>query len=73
MTTNANNYRSMGYWFASGHWFAQPREAWAPDFSSDFGHYCRRRRIDYDQGGVTHLPSIPDMWNEYLALLKEFA
>jgi len=60
-----HNYRTAGYWFASGWWFAQPRDKWVPDFSDDFANHCVRRRNEYDNGQVTSLPSIPDMWDEY--------
>lgn len=72
LTPSATNYRTMGYWFATGHWFAQPRTDWTPDFSSDFGDYCARRRDDYVAGHATSLPSIPDLWTEYVATLDEF-
>lgn len=66
LTTGGRNARTMGYWFATGHWFAQKRTDWTPDFSSDFGDYCARRRDQYEAEHATSLPSIPDLWNEYL-------
>lgn len=70
--STADNYRMMGYWFATGHWYAQDRNEWTPDFSSDFGDYAQRRRLAYDNGEVTSLPSIPHMWGEYVAELEAF-
>ena len=64
-TQRGVRYRAMGYWFATGWWFAQPRDAWVPDRSSEFGNYCGRRADEYDSELVTHLPSIPDMWKEF--------
>lgn len=64
-TESGQRYHDMGYWFATGWWFAQPRDEWVPDRSSEFADYCRLRRDHYMAGGVTALPSIPDMWTEF--------
>ena len=64
-TESGQRYWGMGYWFATGWWFAQPRDAWVPDRSQEFGDYCRHRREVYETGAATSLPSIPDMWKEF--------
>jgi len=64
-TESGQRYHTMGYWFAVGWWFAQPRDIFLPDRSSEFADYCRLRRDEYMAGGVTSLPSIPDMWKEF--------
>ena len=64
-TDAGSRYWGMGYWFATGWWFAQPRDAFIPDRSTEFADYCRHRRDVYETGAVTSLPSIPDMWKEF--------
>ena len=50
-TEAGQRYWGMGYWIS--------------DRSHEFADYCRLRRDRYEAGGVTSLPSIPDMWKEF--------
>jgi hypothetical protein len=68
LTVPGAQYRKMGYWFATGVWFAHSRtdpDSWIVDRSQAFGDYCAERRDRYSLGYVSHLPSIPDMWVEF--------
>lgn len=78
-TESGRNYRNMGYWFATGRYFAaiRPDEPWIEprsdvmDHSSAFAGYCAWRRDVYEAESVTHLPSIPDMWDQYQRTIQE--
>lgn len=64
--TETRRYWGIGYWFATGWWFAQPRDEWVPDRSQEFANYCERRREEYEApGGPCFLPCIPDLWTEF--------
>lgn len=68
---SARNYRTVGYWFATGWWFAQPRGEFVPDHSTEFGEYCARRRDEYEDGTVGFLPSVPDLWTRFKETLDD--
>ena len=71
LTPRGERYAQIGYWFATGWWFAQRRADWVTDHSSDFRDYCARRADEYANGQETHLPSIPDLWKEFHETLDD--
>jgi hypothetical protein len=69
-TDSGERWRASCYWFATGWWFAQDRTEFVPDFSSDFSYYGARLADDYRNEHRTSLPSIPDMWKDYLDAIR---
>jgi hypothetical protein len=72
-TNRGKRYREQCYWFATGWWFAQDRAEFVPDFSDDFSRYGAYLADEYETEQRSSLPSIPDMWKEYLNELDQLA
>lgn len=57
------SYRTTAYWYAVGY----SDGAGTPDLASSFSYYVAARADDYRDELVTSLPSIPDMFAEFIA------
>jgi hypothetical protein len=64
-TGRGERYRNIGYWFATGWWFAQDRSEFVPDRSQEFADLCAQRADAYELESTHHLASIPDLWAEF--------
>jgi hypothetical protein len=66
LTESGRNYRTIGYWFASGVWYQQRKaHDWVADHASEFGDYCAYRRDEYVNGITSYLPSVLGLWEEF--------
>ena len=64
-TPVTNNYRTLGYWFATGVWYTHRQHSpWVHDHSSAFSDYCARRRHEYETG-AGFLPSVLELWSQF--------
>ena len=61
--TTVERYWAMGYWFAVGYW-SNGRDGL--ERSSEFADYCAGRREEYEAGAACSLPSVPELWTEFV-------
>lgn len=65
LTTRGEEYRKIGYWFATGWWYAQPRDQFVPDRSQEFAEFCARLADEYALEKTHYLSSVLGMWDQF--------
>jgi hypothetical protein len=66
LTTRGEEYRKIGYWFATGWWYAQPRAQFVPDRSQKFAEFCAALADEYALEKTHYLPSVLGMWDQFV-------